>query len=47
METITLVLVMFVAVIGSSMLVRMLPFALPLPLIQIALGAAIGMASGT
>lgn len=45
METITLVLVMFVAVIGSSMLVRMLPFALPLPLIQIALGAAIGMAS--
>lgn len=45
METITLVLVMFVAVIGSSMLVRMLPFALPLPLIQIALGAGIGMAS--
>ncbi|WP_462380491.1 Na+/H+ antiporter [Pseudomonas sp. Marseille-QA0892] len=45
METITLVLVMFVAVIGSSMLVRMLPFALPLPLIQIALGACIALAS--
>ncbi|WP_148715711.1 Na+/H+ antiporter [Chitinolyticbacter meiyuanensis] len=43
METITLVLVMFVAVILSSTLVRMLPIPLPLPLIQIALGAGIGM----
>jgi CPA1 family monovalent cation:H+ antiporter len=46
METITLVLVMLVAVIFSSMLSRMLTFPLPLPLLQIALGAAIGMVSG-
>ncbi|WP_314408409.1 Na+/H+ antiporter [Pseudomonas kuykendallii] len=43
METITLVLVMFVGVIVSSTLIRMLPVPLPLPLMQIAIGAAIGM----
>ncbi len=43
METITLVLVMFVGVIVSSSLIRMSPIPLPLPLMQIAIGAAIGM----
>ncbi|QLF94787.1 Na+/H+ antiporter [Pseudomonas sp. ABC1] len=45
METITLVLIMFIAVFFSSMLVRVLPVPLPLPLMQIALGTCIGMAS--
>jgi len=48
MQTISLVLVMFVAVLFGSILVRMLPAKLPipLPLVQIALGAGIGMVSG-
>lgn len=48
MQTISLVLVMFVAVLVGSILVRMLPpkMAVPLPLVQIALGAGIGMVSG-
>jgi CPA1 family monovalent cation:H+ antiporter len=41
METVELVLAMLVAVIASGYLVRMLPFAVPLPLIQIALGAVL------
>jgi CPA1 family monovalent cation:H+ antiporter len=41
METVEVVLVMLVAVIASGYLVRMLPFALPLPLAQIVLGALI------
>ncbi|WP_313026181.1 Na+/H+ antiporter [Pseudomonas lopnurensis] len=45
METITLILVMFVGVIVSSTLVRMSPVPVPLPLVQIAVGAVIGMAS--
>lgn len=43
METVTLIFVMFIAVIVSSVLGRVLPFPIPVPLLQIALGAAIGM----
>jgi CPA1 family monovalent cation:H+ antiporter len=41
MESVGVVLAMLLAVIGSGYLVRMLPFAVPLPLVQIALGAVI------
>lgn len=41
MHSIEVVLVMLLAVIASSYLVRVLPFSLPLPLVQIALGALI------
>lgn len=45
METITLVLVMFVAVYLSSLLVRVISIPFPLPLVQIAMGTCIGMVS--
>ncbi|QJE01651.1 Na+/H+ antiporter [Massilia forsythiae] len=41
MESVEVVLAMLLAVIASGYLGRMLPFAVPLPLIQIALGAVI------
>lgn len=41
MESIELVLAMLLAVVASGYLVRALPFSLPLPLVQIALGAVI------
>src|SRR5215217_4830401 len=41
MESVAVVLAMLLAVIGSGYLVRLLPFAVPLPLVQIALGAVI------
>lgn len=41
METVEVVLAMLVAVIASGYVARVLPVALPLPLIQIALGAVI------
>ncbi len=41
MASLELVLAMLLAVVASGYLVRMLPFALPLPLAQIALGAII------
>jgi Na+/H+ antiporter len=41
MESIVLVLAMLLAVVASGYLVRMLPFAVPLPLVQIAMGAVI------
>jgi CPA1 family monovalent cation:H+ antiporter len=41
METVELVLAMLLAVIASGYLGKMLPFAVPLPLIQIALGAVL------
>lgn len=41
MDSIEVVLAMLLAVIASGYLVRMLPFSLPLPLMQIALGAVI------
>lgn len=41
MESIEVALAMLLAVLASGYLVRVLPFSLPLPLVQIALGAAI------
>jgi Na+/H+ antiporter len=41
MSSVEVVLAMLVAVIASGYLVRILPFALPLPLVQIGLGAVI------
>ncbi|EIL95967.1 putative Na+/H+ antiporter, partial [Rhodanobacter sp. 115] len=41
MSSIELVLAMLLAVVASGYLVRVLPFSLPLPLVQIALGAVI------
>ncbi len=41
METITIVLLMLLAVVVSDSIVRILPLAVPLPLVQIGLGAAI------
>ncbi len=41
MNSIEVALAMLLAVVGSGYLVRMLPFSLPLPLVQITLGAVI------
>lgn len=41
MTTITLVLIMLLAVLVSGFVVRMLPFSLPLPIVQIVLGGII------
>jgi monovalent cation/hydrogen antiporter len=41
MDSVELVLAMLLAVVASGYLVRMLPFPLPLPLVQVALGAVI------
>ena len=46
METVTLVLLLLLAVVASSAVTRMLPVAIPAPLVQIALGGVIGVASG-
>jgi len=46
MGTIGVVLAMLTAVVISSVLVRMLPFAIPTPLVQIGLGAVIATFSG-
>jgi CPA1 family monovalent cation:H+ antiporter len=43
LETITLVLTLLFAVVLSGILARLLPFSVPRPLVQIALGAAIGL----
>lgn len=43
METITLVLTLLFAVVLSGILARLLPISVPRPLVQIALGAAIGL----
>jgi monovalent cation/hydrogen antiporter len=45
MVSVEVVLFMLLAVVASGYLVRMLPFSLPLPLAQIAMGAAIAAAS--
>lgn len=45
MYSIEVVLAMLAAVVGSGYLVRLLPFSLPLPLAQIALGAVIAITS--
>jgi len=46
MESIEVVLAMLLAVIASGYLVRALPFSVPLPLVQITLGAMIAAVSG-
>jgi CPA1 family monovalent cation:H+ antiporter len=43
LETITLVLTLLFAVVLSGILARLLPISVPRPLVQIALGAAIGL----
>ena len=46
MHSIETVLTMLLLVLASGYLVRMLPFALPLPLVQIALGACVAAVAG-
>ncbi|MDV3456543.1 Na+/H+ antiporter [Sphingomonas sp. HF-S4] len=43
MDTVTIVLVLLLAVVVSGAVSRMLPISLPTPLVQIALGAVIGL----
>ncbi len=43
LDTITIVLVLLLAVVVSGAISRSLPFSLPLPLVQIALGAMVGL----
>lgn len=45
METVSIILILLVAVVVSGAVSRMLPVALPTPLVQIALGFVIGLAS--
>jgi CPA1 family monovalent cation:H+ antiporter len=45
LETITLVLLMLLLVVASGFIVRILPFGVPLPLVQIVLGAIIAVSS--
>lgn len=46
MDEVGIVLAMLLAVVASGYVVRILPFAVPLPLVQIALGAAISGTTG-
>ncbi len=43
METVTITLVLLLAVVASGIFLRVLPFPVPRPLFQIVLGAAIGL----
>ena len=45
METVSVVLILLLAVVVSGAVARMLPFTVPAPLVQIALGATIGLAA--
>ncbi|RXZ35675.1 Na+/H+ antiporter [Sphingomonas desiccabilis] len=45
MESVTIVLVLLLAVVISGAVSRMVPFTVPAPLVQIALGATIGLAA--
>ncbi|MCC2975657.1 Na+/H+ antiporter [Sphingomonas sp. PL-96] len=45
MESVTIVLVLLLAVVVSGAISRMVPFSVPAPLVQIGLGAAIGLAA--
>lgn len=45
METITIVLALLLAVVASGIAARLLPLPIPRPLVQIALGGAIGLAA--
>jgi CPA1 family monovalent cation:H+ antiporter len=44
-ETVSLVLLLLLAVVASSAIARMLPVAIPAPLVQIALGGVIGLST--
>lgn len=45
METVSIVLFLLLAVVVSGAVARMLPFSVPTPLVQIALGAVIGLST--
>lgn len=45
METVSIVLFLLLAVVVSGAVARMLPFSVPTPLVQIALGGAIGLST--
>ncbi|MET0137742.1 MAG: cation:proton antiporter, partial [Sphingobium sp.] len=45
METVSIILILLAAVVVSGAISRMLPIALPTPLVQIALGFLIGLAA--
>ncbi|AXB79689.1 Na+/H+ antiporter [Novosphingobium sp. P6W] len=45
METVSIVLFLLLAVVVSGAFARMLPFSIPTPLVQIVLGAAIGLST--
>ena len=47
MATISIVLILLLAVVASGFLARMIPYAIPLPLLQVALGAVIAFATNT
>ncbi|MFD1745436.1 Na+/H+ antiporter [Rhizobium helianthi] len=47
MESISIALILLVAVVASSIVVRLSPVALPIPLVQIALGAALAGLTGS
>ncbi|OLP55645.1 Na+/H+ antiporter [Rhizobium rhizosphaerae] len=47
MESVGIVLILLLAVVVSSMVVRLLPIGLPAPLVQIALGAALSSVTGS
>jgi CPA1 family monovalent cation:H+ antiporter len=46
LETVSIVLILLVAVVVSGAVSRMLPWPMPTPLVQIALGALIGLVAG-
>ncbi|MHA6723974.1 Na+/H+ antiporter [Sphingomonas sp. RS2018] len=46
MESVSVVLILLLAVVVSGAISRMLPIAIPTPLVQIALGGVIGLAAG-
>ena len=45
METVSIILFLLLAVVVSGAVARMLPFGVPTPLVQIVLGAAIGLST--
>jgi CPA1 family monovalent cation:H+ antiporter len=47
LATISIVLILLLAVVASGFLARMIPYAIPLPLLQVALGAVIAFATNT
>lgn len=47
MATVSIILILLLAVVASSFVSRIIPWAIPLPLLQVALGAAIALSTGT